>query len=232
MVAELVSVRDIGLDAACDKAVAALRGGEVVVLPTDTVYGVSADAFNPAATAQVFVAKQRKPDLALPVLVHSPKQLPGIVHAISDAAERVMAAFWPGPLTIVFETQPSLQWDLGVPTGTVAVRMPLDDVMLRVIRDTGPLAVTSANRSGEAAATSAEEAFDALAEGVFLIVDDGPRHDLAPSTIIDLSSHSPRILRTGAIDSDLVLAVARGQIAPLDAAAQFAQTQGDQGQDA
>lgn len=230
MVAELVSVRDVGLDVACAKAVAALRGGEVVVLPTDTVYGVSADAFNPAATAQVFVAKQRKPDLALPVLVHSPKQLPGIVLTISDAAERVMAAFWPGPLTIVFETQPSLQWDLGVPTGTVAVRMPLDDVMLRVIRETGPLAVTSANRSGEAAATSAAAAFTALSEGVSLIVDDGPRHDLAPSTIIDLSSHSPTILRTGAIDSELVLAVARGQIAPLDAAAQFAQTQRDREQ--
>lgn len=223
MVAELVSVATEGIDAACAKAVAALRDGQVVVLPTDTVYGVSADAFNPGATAQVFVAKQRKPDLALPVLVHSPKQLPGIVLTISEAAERVMAAFWPGPLTIVFETQPSLQWDLGVPTGTVAVRMPLDDVMLKVIRDTGPLAVTSANRSGEPPATSATEAFDALSDGVALIIDDGPRHELAPSTIIDLSSHSPRILRAGAIDLELVLAVVRGHIAPLDAAEQFAQ---------
>lgn len=223
MVAELVSVSDVGIEVACAKAVAALRGGQVVVLPTDTVYGVAADAFNPAATAQVFVAKHRKVDLALPVLVHSPKQLPGIVLTISDAAERVMAAFWPGPLTIVFETQPALQWDLGVPGGTVAVRMPLDDVMLNVIRDTGPLAVTSANRSGQPAATSASEAFAALANSVSLIIDDGPRNDSAPSTIIDLSAYSPRILRSGAIDTELVLAVARGKLAPLDAAEQFAQ---------
>ena len=227
MVAELVVVSEVGAEVACAKAVTALRNGEVIVLPTDTVYGVSADAFNPAATAQVFVAKQRKPDLALPVLVHSPKQLPGIVLTISDAAERVMAAFWPGPLTIVFDTQPALRWDLGVPTGTVAVRMPLDDVMLRVIRETGPLAVTSANRSGQAAATTAREAFDALSEAVTLVIDDGPRRDLAPSTIVDLSAHSPRILREGAIGSDLVMAVCRAQIEPLEAAAQFAQMQHD-----
>lgn len=222
MVAELVTVNDVGHDAACAQAADALRNGDVVVLPTDTVYGVAADAFNPQAIANVFVAKQRPQNLALPVLVHSPKQLPGIVHVISEAAERVMAAFWPGPLTIVFEAQPGLRWDLGVPTGTVAVRMPLDEVMLTVIRHTGPLAVTSANRVGEPAATTANDAFEALSDRVALVVDDGPRGTMAQSTIIDLSALTPRILREGAIDADLVMAVVRGQIAPLDAAAQFA----------
>jgi L-threonylcarbamoyladenylate synthase len=227
VVAELISVATLGAPAACTRAVDALRSGDVVVLPTDTVYGVAADAFNPAAIQRVFAAKQRKQDLALPVMVHSPKQLPGIVLAISEEAERVMAAFWPGPLTIVFTTQPALRWDLGVPTGTVAVRMPLDDVMLQVIRDTGPLAVTSANRVGEPAAITAKDAFDSLSDQVSLIVDDGPRGSVARSTIVDLSARSPRILREGAIGSSLVMAVARGQVSPLDAAEQFANTRTD-----
>lgn len=228
MVTELVSVTEVGAEVAIERAALALAAGDVVVLPTDTVYGVAADAFNAAATAQVFVAKQRKPDLALPVLVHSPKQLPGIVTAIPEAAERLMAAFWPGPLTIVFATQPNLRWDLGVPTGTVAVRMPLDDVMLGVIRSTGPLAVTSANRSGDPPATTATEAHAALSESVSLIIDDGPRQELAPSTIVDVAGRTPRIVREGAIEGSLVLDVARGTIPPLEAAERFAAQQRDQ----
>lgn len=221
LVAERIRVTDVGMAAAVAAAHTALRRGDCVVAPTDTVYGIAADAFNPDAVAAVFRAKQRTQDLALPVMVHTPKQLPGIVLAIPEAAERLMAAFWPGPLTIVFDVQPGLRWDLGVATPHVAVRMPLDDVMLQLIRDTGPLAVTSANRSGEPAATTADDALATLSEHVALVVDDGPRRSQKRSTIIDVSGRSPRLLRDGAIDSELVLAVVRGQISPLDAAAKF-----------
>lgn len=221
MTANRITVADVGTVEATRLAAQALQQGDVVVVPTDTVYGLAADAFNPGAVAAVFRAKQSRQELSLPVMVHTPKQLPGIVMTIPEAAERLMAAFWPGPLTIVFDVQPGLKWDLGVASSNVAVRMPLDEVMLGLIRDVGPLAVTSANVSGEPAATTANDAFAALADQVSLVVDDGPRGSMTRSTIIDVSGRSPRLMREGAIPSQLVLAVVHGRISPLDAAAAF-----------
>ena len=211
-----------GRDEALGRAAAALRAGRAVVIPTDTVYGVAADAFNAAGTARVFAAKRRPRSLPLPVLVRSPKQLLGLTPQVSEAAEWLMAAFWPGPLTLVLPTEMGLRWDLGENDATVAVRMPLDDVALEVIRAVGPLAVTSANRSGGEAATTARQAADALGEDVDLVVDDGPRASVAPSTIVDLTRSTPRVLRSGAIDEGLVLGVAQGSIPPIEAAAIFA----------
>ena len=121
-------------DAAVARAVAALRAGLLAVLPTDTVYGVMADAFQPTATRRVFGAKRRSRRFPLPVLVRSPKQLLGLCPAVPEAADRLMAAYWPGPLTLVVRSDEGLSWDLGDARGTVAVRMPLDEVTLDVIR--------------------------------------------------------------------------------------------------
>ncbi len=193
------------------RAAAALGAGWLVVLPTDTVYGVAADAFNSAATARIFLAKARSRRFPLPVLVHSPAQLAGIVAAVPVAGERLMAAYWPGPLTVVLTAQDNLAWDLGDAAGTVAVRMPHDEVALDIIRAVGPLAVTSANRSGEPAANDVMAAQAALGDNVEVYVDDGPRRNNTPSTIIDLTRSEPLLIREGGLPSDEVMAVARGE---------------------
>lgn len=199
-----------GRDGAVARAAAALRDGELVVLPTDTVYGIAADAFAPEATRRVFTAKQRSRRHPLPVLVHTPKQLPGLAAAVPPAAERLMAEYWPGALTLVLPCAPDLSWDIGDNEGTVAVRMPLDDVTLAIIRQVGPLAVTSANRSGQPAATGAQEAEVAFGEAVAVYVDDGPRTDLRPSTIVDLTRSEPFLIRDGDLPPAEVVRVARG----------------------
>lgn len=205
-------------DVAITRAGAALRDGEIVVLPTDTLYGVAADAFNPRGTRRIFVAKERPRAFPLPVLLRSPKQLPGVCPALPDGAEPLMAAYWPGPLTIVVPAQTGLRWDLGDSDGTVAVRMPLDEVALGVIREVGPLAVTSANRSGQAASTTVEEARDQLGANVRHYLDGGPRGKQTASTIIDLTRRQPQVLREGAVPGEDALAVARGDLDPLEAA--------------
>jgi L-threonylcarbamoyladenylate synthase len=204
---------------AVEQAALRLRAGELVVLPTDTVYGVAADAFNPQGTARIFAAKRRERTFPLPVLLRSPKQLLGLCTTVPETAERLMAAYWPGPLTMVLPSDPNLRWDLGRAEGTVAVRMPLDPVALDVIRAVGPLAVTSANRAGEPAATTAAEALEQLGEEVSLYLDDGERRELAPSTIVDLTRQRPHVLRAGVLDEEELVAVATGEIEPTEASA-------------
>ncbi len=193
------------------RAAAALGAGRLVVLPTDTVYGVAADAFNPAATTRIFLAKARSRRSPLPVLVHDPTQLEAITAEVPTAAQRLMEAYWPGPLTIVFGVRETLAWDLGDTAGTVAVRMPLDEVALEVIRAVGPLAVTSANRSGEPAAHDVTAARAALGDAVEVYVDGGPRRGASPSTIVDLTRGEPLLIREGDLPPDEVMAVAGGE---------------------
>ncbi|MFT5222553.1 MAG: L-threonylcarbamoyladenylate synthase [Glaciecola sp.] len=197
--------------AAVAAAVQALKDGELVVLPTDTLYGVAADAFNPEATAKIFAAKGRSKALPLPVLIRSQKQLLGLVTAIPAPVERLMAAYWPGPLTIVVEHDPNLMWDLGESKGTLAVRMPFDDVTLEVIRAIGPIACTSANLSGRRPAPSAQEAKDQLGDAVAVYLDAGERTGLSASTIVDCTRPEPHILREGPIPGIEALEVARGE---------------------
>lgn len=224
----MVETVDAGTDRdrAVTAAARALRAGELVVVPTDTVYGVAADAFNPVGTAAVFTAKQRDRSAPLPVLVRSPKQLTGLVTTVDERAERLMAAWWPGPLTIVVRSEPNLAWDLGDNEGTVAVRMPFDDVTLAVIREVGPLAVTSANLSGSPAATTVGEAREQLGDAVAVYVDDGPRADTTPSTIVDLTRTRPAVLRPGPLDPDEVIAVADGDL-PSHEATPWSPPEGD-----
>ncbi|MEU8260239.1 L-threonylcarbamoyladenylate synthase [Micromonospora sp. NPDC048999] len=188
--------RDRGIAAAIE----AVKNGELVVLPTDTVYGIGADAFTSYAVRALADAKgsQQPP----PVLIGSRHTLDGLVFSLPRAARDLVEAFWPGALTIVVEHSPSLAWDLGDTGGTVAVRMPLHPVALEVLRETGPMAVASANKVGQPAALTAEEAREQLGYGVRAYLEAGPALDPLPSTIVDLTGEVPRVLRQGAVSLD------------------------------
>ncbi|OEV32000.1 hypothetical protein AN219_01565, partial [Streptomyces nanshensis] len=125
------------------EAASAVRRGELVVLPTDTVYGVGADAFSADAVGDLLEAKGRGRGMPSPVLVGSPNTLHGLVTDFSEAAWELVDAFWPGALTLVARHQPSLTWDLGETHGTVAVRMPLHPVAIELLNEFGPMAVSS-----------------------------------------------------------------------------------------
>lgn len=187
--------RDAGIAA----AVEAVKNGELVVLPTDTVYGIGADAFTPPAVQALLTAKGRGRQMPPPVLVGSRHTLDGLVFTLPAVARDLVDAFWPGALTVVVEHSPSLQWDLGDTAGTVAVRMPLHPVALEVLRETGPMAVSSANKTGQPAAVTAEEARDQLGYAVRVYLEAGPCADPVPSTIVDVTGDVPRVLRDGAI---------------------------------
>lgn len=192
---EELEEREKGVREAAD----AVRRGELVVLPTDTVYGVGADAFTPEAVSALLAAKARGRDMPVPVLVSSESMLSGIVADLPDAATRLTSDFWPGGLTIIVEHAPSLAWDLGESLGTVAVRMPLHPVALELIAETGPLAVSSANVSGSPAATTADEARDQLGDSVAVYLDGGTCADAVPSTIVDLTGDTPYVRREGVV---------------------------------
>jgi len=189
-------VREFALEAAASAA----RRGDLVVLPTDTVYGLGCDAFNPHGVAALLAAKGRGRDMPVPVLVGSPETVEGLAYGLSKAARDLVEAFWPGALTVVVRHQPSLAWDLGDANGTVALRMPLHPVAIELLRIVGPMAVSSANRSGSAPATSAAEAEAQLGDSVAVYLDAGTSGAAVPSTIVDVSGPVPRLLRLGAID--------------------------------
>ena len=165
-----VADRDRGIAA----AVEAVKSGELVVLPTDTVYGVGADAFTAHAVNALRNARGVDNRVPPPVLVGSRHTLDGLVYSLPKAARELADAFWPGALTIIVEHSPSLQWDIGDTGGTVGVRMPLHPVALEVLREVGPMAVSSANKHGMPAATTAEEAREQLEYSVRVYLEAGP----------------------------------------------------------
>jgi len=195
--------RERGLEVASHAA----RRGDLVVLPTDTVYGLGCDAFSPTGVAALLRAKGRGRDMPLPVLVGSPETVEGLAYGLSKAARDLVEAFWPGALTVVVRHQPSLAWDLGDAAGTVALRMPLHPVAIELLGIVGPMAVSSANRSGSAPATSYAEAEAQLGESVAVYLDAGPSGDSVPSTIVDVTGDVPRVLRLGAVDLDTLRTV-------------------------
>lgn len=187
------------LESGLAAATTAIRAGELVVLPTDTVYGLAADAFDPAAVRRLLAAKGRGREMPPPVLVGSVATLDALAATVPPWAADLVAHHWPGPLTIIVREQTSLQWDLGDTRGTVAVRMPHDAVALALLERTGPLAVSSANLTGRPAATDADQAAEMLADRVSVILDSGPTLDDRPSTIVDCTGPQPRVLRVGAV---------------------------------
>lgn len=188
-----------------DAAVGALQRGELVVLPTDTVYGLAADAFSPGAVGALLEAKGRGRDMPVPVLVGAWSTLEGLAEDVAPRTRELVQAFWPGGLTLVVRAAPSLSWNLGETRGTVAVRMPLHPVTLAVLARTGPLAVSSANRSGLPPAPDAAEAARQLGTAVCVYLDGGSSEGGTASTIVDLTDEQPRLLRAGAVSEKLLL---------------------------
>jgi tRNA threonylcarbamoyl adenosine modification protein (Sua5/YciO/YrdC/YwlC family) len=191
-------------------AVEALRVGRLAVLPTDTVYGIAADAFSPSAVNALLAAKGRGRDMPVPVLIGNTQTLEGIAEDVSESARALIEAFWPGGLSLVIRHPASLRWDLGEGSGTVLVRIPQHPLAIAVLEQTGPLAVSSANRSGQPPATSVVEARRQLGGAVAVYLDGGETPGPIPSTIVDVSQPAvpPRILRLGTIGADQIRAVA------------------------
>ncbi|HAN25191.1 MAG: threonylcarbamoyl-AMP synthase [Microbacterium sp.] len=183
----------------------AIGRGELIVLPTDTVYGVAADAFSPAAVARLLAAKGRGRQQPPPVLVPGVNTLRALVSEVPEPIDRLIGSHWPGGLTIVLPAQPSLAWDLGDTRGTVAVRMPAHRLAIELLEETGPLAVSSANLTGAPAAIVAKEAERMLRDSVAVYLDDGPATAGFASTIIDATGlcagrqGTVRVLRDGVV---------------------------------
>jgi tRNA threonylcarbamoyl adenosine modification protein (Sua5/YciO/YrdC/YwlC family) len=187
--------REAGI-AAADLAV---QRGQLVALPTDTVYGVGADAFSPRAVSALLSAKGRGREMPPPVLVSAATTLDALAVGVPTYARELVKRLWPGPLTLVCRQQSSLQWDLGDTRGTVAVRMPDHEAALELLARTGPLAVSSANRSGMPAATDADQVEEMLGDRVEVLLDGGPTKGDVPSTIVDATGEVGRLLRAGAV---------------------------------
>jgi tRNA threonylcarbamoyl adenosine modification protein (Sua5/YciO/YrdC/YwlC family) len=184
------------------EAAAAVRRGELVVLPTDTVYGIGADAFSSGAVGGLLAAKGRGRTMPSPVLVGSPNTLHGLVTDFSEQAWDLVDAFWPGALTLVARHQPSLQWDLGDTRGTVAVRMPLHPVAIELLTEVGPMAVSSANLTGHPSPQDCDAAEEMLGDAVSVYLDGGPTPAAVPSSIVDVTGKVPVLLRAGALDAE------------------------------
>ena len=189
---------------------AALGRGELVVLPTDTVYGLAADAFQPEAVARLLAAKGRGRQSPPPVLIPGIPTLDALAEEVPDEVRALVAEFWPGGLTIILPARASLAWDLGETRGTVALRMPDHPIALEILSETGPLAVSSANLTGQQAAMTATEAEEMLGESVAVYLEAGPSgtsYKTGPgtgSTIVDatgllLPEGKLRIVRDGVI---------------------------------
>jgi tRNA threonylcarbamoyl adenosine modification protein (Sua5/YciO/YrdC/YwlC family) len=195
--------REAGLAAAAG----AVRSGSLVVLPTDTLYGIGCDAFDGNAVRSLLAAKGRGPDMPVPVLVGSWSTVDGLTMSVPSQARLLIEAFWPGGLSLVLPHAPSLAWDLGETRGTVMLRMPLHPVALELLREVGPMAVSSANRSGRPPATTAAEAQEQLGDAVTVYLDGGPSGDRVPSTIVDLTGANPLVLREGEVPASALAEV-------------------------
>ena len=188
-------------------AVEAVKNGRLVVVPTDTVYGVGADAFDSAAVAALLSAKGRGRDMPVPVLVGSWHTIDGLALTVPQAARDLIRAFWPGALSLVVHQAPSLQWDLGDARGTVMLRMPLHPVTIELLREVGPMAVSSANVSGSPPAVDVDDARRQLGDLVDVYLDAGPALQQSASTILDLTGVTARILRPGPVSAERIGAV-------------------------
>lgn len=223
----MTTVYDCSVESELLEGLRAARGaigrGELVVIPTDTVYGLAADAFRPAAVQRLLDAKERDRDAPPPVLIPGIPTLNALAETVPDVVDRLVKEFWPGGLTVIVEARESLAWDLGETRGTVALRMPNNRHTLHLLADTGPLAVSSANISGMPAARTAADALAMLGDRVSVYLDAGavgvdlPAGADAGSTIVDATSlHLPegklRIVRHGVIPDVEIVRVAGAEL--------------------
>ncbi|MGH9183909.1 MAG: L-threonylcarbamoyladenylate synthase [Acidimicrobiales bacterium] len=195
-------------EAALSAAADALAAGRVVVVPTDTVYGLAVDPSRPGASQQVFAVKRRPSYVALPVLVAGVEQALELAGELPEAARRLMGRFWPGGLTVVVPRRPGLGMDLGGPDErTVGLRLPAHPVPVALAARAGPLAVTSANRHGWPTPPTAAGVVDHLGGDVAVVLDAGPCVG-TPSTVVSCLDGEVRVLRAGQVPPDAVLAAA------------------------
>lgn len=208
----------------------AIGAAKTIVIPTDTVYGIATDAFSVEGVGNLLAAKGRTRQMPPPVLIYDQSVLPGLADEISEDARALATEFWPGALTLIFYSQPSLNWDLGETQGTVALRVPNDPVAIELLKNLGPLAVSSANKTGRPAATTAQEAMAQLGNDVEVIFDGGPRpenrpegfeaKDALPSTIVDCTSDRLVVVREGAISIERLREVVPGVLTRAEFEAQ------------
>lgn len=188
---------------AVEAALIVLKSGGLIAFPTDTVYGLAADPFNPAAIQRLYAAKERDLSKAIAVLVGGVEQLHQVASGLSDAADRLAARFWPGALTLVISRRPELPPELSA-MPTIGVRMPDHGFALKLLRAAGPLATTSANRSGEENPLTADDVLHQLGSRIELVLDGGRCPGGVPSTVVDCTVPDGRILREGAITTDMI----------------------------
>jgi L-threonylcarbamoyladenylate synthase len=211
-VSEIVQLAGNG-DGPLRRAAEALSRGDLVVIPTDTVYGVAADAFTPGATDKIFALKKRPRSMPLPILVSRPRQAWAVCDSVPPQAAELAAAFWPGALTLIMPQTPDLDWDLGDSKGTIALRMPDHEAVLSLLEMKGPLAVTSANPTGEPTPTTVDEIRARFGDAVAVYLDDGPAKEETGSTIVDLARRKPAIIREGPISAAEIERVIGSKIA-------------------
>jgi L-threonylcarbamoyladenylate synthase len=181
-----------------ERAAELLRAGRLVAFPTDTVYGVGAPAFDANAVTSIYVAKERPPDKAIPVLIADASDLPRIAACVPDCARALIARFWPGALTLVLPKRPDVP-EIVSSDETVAVRIPDLDLARALLRLTGPLAATSANRSGQPSPVTTADVMAQLGGRIAAVLDGGPCPGGVPSTVVDCVASPPRVLREGSV---------------------------------
>jgi L-threonylcarbamoyladenylate synthase len=183
-----------------DAAARVLRAGGLVAFPTETFYGLGANALDPAAVGRVFRAKGRPADKPLLVLVESAERAAAVVAELPGPARRLIARYWPGPLTLILRARPELPHALTAGTGTIGLRVPDHPVARGLARAAGfPITAPSANLHGGASPRTAAEVLTGLGEAVDLVLDGGPTAGGAPSTVLDLTGDRPRLVRAGAV---------------------------------
>jgi L-threonylcarbamoyladenylate synthase len=210
-VTTVLHLDEVELKTVRQRAAAVLNDGGLVVVPTDTVYGVLANPFHPEGAQRLFAARQASRSIPLPVVIHNPRQLPALAKEVPEVAERLMASYWPGPLTLLLQVGETMAWDLGDDVRAVAFRMPAEPVILQILASTGPLACTSASTAGGPVPTTLEQARAALGDAVALYVDGGTR-DGKTSTVVDVSRGGAEVRRVGAVSADDVFGVVSGSV--------------------
>lgn len=172
----------------------------LLAVPTETFYALACHPFRPEALRRLFAVKGRPPDKPILLLVAEPGRVPEVAGNIPPLAERLMARFWPGPLTLILPARPELPPLITGGTGTVGVRQPRQRATLALLRALDfPLTGTSANRAGEPPARTAQEVAQALGSELDVILDDGPCPGGLPSTVVNLTIQPPRLVRLGAV---------------------------------
>jgi L-threonylcarbamoyladenylate synthase len=179
-------------------ALEALRTGGLVAFPTDTVYGVAGLVQNPEAIGRLFLAKKRPESKSIPILLPGAKAMGQVAIEVPDMARRLASVFWPGPLTLIVRRHPALPPQIGL-GDTIGMRVPDHPVALRLLHAVGPLATTSANRSGQSDCLTAEEVLEQLGGVIELLIDGGPTPGGRPSTVVDCTGAQPQVLRAGPV---------------------------------